>query len=111
MKTILFMIAVIIFFFSTGTPAQAADQILEIAQSFFQYFNPKVLRAVDAMMKDRLCSPDGYWRIWTHGFHRNYKGAEGKFEVILNWDGYYYLRSVSALSSELIATGDWTIFK
>lgn len=113
MKTILFVIAVIVFIFSTGAPAQTVDQVSPMAQSFSQYFSPQILRAADTMMRTRFnCQPDGYWRIWTHGFHRNYKGNEGKkFEAILNWDGYYYIKSVSALSSELIMTGDWTTLK
>lgn len=110
---ILLAIALIIFIFSTGTPVQAADQASEIAQSFSQYFSPKVLRAMDTKMKIQFaCESEGYWKIWTYGFHRNYKGVDGKkFEVILNWDGYYYIKSVSALSSELITTGDWTTLK
>ena len=115
MKNILLVIATIVLVLSIsigGTPVQVCGQSSEMAQSFSQYFNPKVLRAVDAIMKDRSCTPDGYWKIWTYGFHRNYKGAKGeKLEAVLNWDGYYYIKSDSLLGSELITTGDWTLLK
>ena len=103
---ILLAIALIIFIFSTGTPVRASDQVPEIAQSFSQYFNPKVLRAVDAIMKKRSCTPDGYWRIWTYGFHKSYKGPDGnKFEAVLNWDGFYYNKG------DFEPIGDWTSLK
>jgi hypothetical protein len=109
MKSILLIIAVIVLF---AVSVQTYGQSSQLAQSFSQYFDPKVLRAVDNIMKDRACAPDGYWKIWTYGFHRNYRGVEGKkFEAILNWNGDYYIKSNSLSGSELITTGDWTTLK
>ncbi len=108
MKSILLVIALIVVIFSTGTLIQAADQVSEIAQSFSQYFNPKVLRAVDAIMKDRSCTPDGYWKFWTYAFHKSFRGADGKkFKIVLNWDGFWYRE----IGSDVIKEGDWTILK
>jgi len=109
MLILVILIVLGIFFFSKeASPAQASDQS-GAAQSFAQYFNPKVLRAVDAIMKDRSCVQDEYyWRIWTYGFHKKYKGADGKkFKITLNWDGFWYRE----LGSDLIKEGDWTILK
>jgi len=111
MKRILFAVVLIVFI---GVPVEVSGQTSEvaqssIAQSFASYFSPQIFRAVDNMMKVRFtCQSDVYWKIWTYGFYRNYKGADGKkFEVVLNWDGNFYVKS----NSELIATGDWTTLK
>lgn len=86
-KSILFVIVLIIFVFSTGVSTiQASDQVSPVAQSFSQYFSPQILRAVDTIMKDRSCVQDEYyWRIWTYGFYKKYRGTDGKkFKIILN---------------------------
>lgn len=66
------------------------------------------------MMKARFaCQSDALWKIWTQGFHKTYKGADGgkKFEVTLNWDGMYYIRDISFMGSGTVMKGDWTILK
>ncbi len=79
----------------------------QVAQSFSQYFSPQVLRAVDNMMKTRFnCQPLGRWKIWTDGFNRRYKTPEGKIDLILNWDGMYYIKN-----TEPEISGDWTLLK
>jgi len=105
---IIFIILGIFAFLKEASTAQASDQS-GAAQSFAQYFNPKTLRVVDAIMKDRSCVQDEYyWRIWTHGFYKKYRGADGKkFKIILNWDGFWYKES----GSDVIKEGDWTTLK
>lgn len=102
----LFILILAGIFFPRPASGQAA-----IEQPFSQYFNPNIFRAVDVIMKDRSCSPiaaDEYWRIWSYGFYRKYKGADGKkFKIVLNWDGFWYRES----GSELVKEGDWTLFK
>ncbi|MFH0852089.1 MAG: hypothetical protein V1845_00560 [bacterium] len=85
--------------------AQASDSAL-LAQSFSQYFSPRVLKAADCMMKARNYQPLGHWKIWTDGFTRKFRGPDGKVELILNWDGMYYIKN-----TEPEITGDWTLFK
>lgn len=59
------------------------------------------------MMISRYNSqPLGLWKIGLSGFHRKYKGSDGILELILNWDGMYYIRG---LSSEV--TGDSLLLK
>ena len=109
-KTILLVIVLIAFI--GGVPSQIFGQVSGVAQSFSQYFSPQILKAMDAMMKTTLdCQPDGYWKIWTYGFHRKYKGPKRKFEVILNWDGMYYIKDASAFPFEVEIVGDWTLLK
>ena len=107
MLILIIFIVLGIFFFSEGAVVQASDEIPAIARSFSQYFSPQILRAADKMMKERFnCQSEGYWKIWTYGFHRKCKRPEGKLEIILNWDGMYYIKD---LTPEV--TGDWTQFK
>ena len=100
---------VFVFLISTGgTSLQTPDQS-GAAQSFNQYFNPKVLRVIDAVMKDRSCIQDEYyWRIWSYGFYKKYRGGDGKkLKIVMNWDGFWYRES----GSDVIKEGDWTSLK
>jgi hypothetical protein len=106
---ILLAVIVMAFSFFRTSSVGASDRVPGLAQSFSQYFSPSILRATDKMMKDRFnCQPDGYWKIWTDGFHRKYKRAEGKIEIILNWDGIYHIK-IKGTEPEI--TGDWTLLK
>ena len=103
-------IAIVLAAFSLSgiSSAQVTNQAL--ANSFSQYFSPPVLQAVDRLMETKYnCQSqlDDLWRIWTYGFHKKFKGPEGRVEVILNWDGKYYIRN---FGPETI-TGDWTKLK
>ncbi len=103
---ILFVIVLIIFSLNGASIAQTANPASSLAQSFSQYFSPQVFRAMDNMMKTKYnCQPLGHWKIWKDGFNRKYKGPDGRVEVILNWDGMYYID----FSPEV--TGDWTTLK
>jgi len=101
-----FSLAIITVFISGGfSGIQAADQSAILNQSFSQYFSPQILRAMDNLMKARNYEPLGHWKIWTDGFNRKYKGSDKKVEVILNWDGNYYIKN-----TEPEITGSWTQF-
>lgn len=105
--SILSAIVLIVFSSRGASLVQAADQVPAIARSFSQYFSPQVLRAADNMMKTRFnCQPEGLWRLWSSGFYRKCKRPEGKLEIILNWDGMYYIKDMTPE-----VTGDWTRFK
>lgn len=105
--SILSAIVLMVFSSNKDSTARASDQVPAIARSFSQYFSPQVFRAVDNMMKTRFnCQPEGYWKIWTYGFHRKCKRPEGKLEIILNWDGMYYIKN-----TDPEITGDWTLLK
>jgi len=104
---VLFVIVFLVFSMNGASIAQVSDFVSPMAQSFSQYFSPQVLRAANNMMKTRFnCEPLGHWKIWTDGFNRKFKGPDGKLEVLLNWDGMYYIKNINPE-----VTGDWTTFK
>ena len=88
-------------------PPKMHSNTSPVDQSFQQYFDPKVLRAVDKLMKKDGYNPDSHWRIGTYGIYKHFeKNGTGDIEIVVNWDGYYYKKG-----NYRQPLGDWTTLK